>query len=60
MKCVEELCNKEACFKLPFYKLNGKQLIVVFYEYRCKDHMIYTKSERKAWTVDVVDKTRQG
>ena len=58
--CAVEGCNKEACFQIPFYKLNGKQLIVDFFEFRCRDHMMYTKNDKKKWNKDVRDKKKKG
>jgi hypothetical protein len=58
--CAVDGCNKEACFQIPFYKLNGKQLIVDFYEFRCYDHMMYTKNDKKKWNKDIRDKKKNG
>ncbi|MCK5018148.1 MAG: hypothetical protein KAS32_13915 [Candidatus Peribacteraceae bacterium] len=55
-ECAVEECNKEASFQIPFYKLNDGKLIVEFYEFRCKDHMLYTKNDKKHWSKDIRNK----
>ena len=60
MKCSIETCKNEACFKIPFYKPLGKGVIVEFYEYRCREHMIFKKGDKRKWSKEIRDAKKKG
>ena len=53
MICSIDKCNKAASFQIPFYKPFGKGIIVEFYEFRCRDHMVFKKSEKRKWSKEI-------